>query len=167
MLPEVNGRVSYIFSEKNYDIDNIIGVQNIKLSDIEEMKKVCMQDYDPDFANVVQDGDVLVGGENFGYGHPHYVAFKALRALGVRTVFAESFNPSFYKGEVANGMALIEVPGITEKVKRWDRISLDWKANEVIINDTDRLACNTIPQRTKDIVECGSLLGYIKEKRLS
>ena len=37
MLPEINGRVSWIFKEENYDIDNIVGVQNITLTDIEQM----------------------------------------------------------------------------------------------------------------------------------
>lgn len=166
MLPEIKGRVAWVFSEPNYDIDNIVGVANITLTDIEQMKKVCMSDYDPEFQSVVQDGDVLVGGENFGYGHPHYVAFKALRALGIRTVFAESFNPSFYKGEVSNGVALIEVPGILKAVNRWDTVALDWEKNEVSINDDVKLTCVPIPQRTKDIVECGSLINYIREKRL-
>ena len=166
MLAKIKGRVAWKFEEPNYDIDNIVGVANIKLSDIEEMKKVCMADYDPDFAKTVQQGDVLVGAENFGYGHPHYVAFKAMRALGVKAVFAESFNPSFYKGEVANGMALIEVPGILAAVQRWDTIDLDWEAEQVTVNGSTVLKCNPIPQRTKDIFECGSLIGYIREKRL-
>lgn len=166
MLPKISGRVAWKFEEPNYDIDNIIGVANIKLSDIEQMKKVCMTDYDPDFASVVQDGDVLVGAENFGYGHPHYVAFKALRALGVRTVFAESFNPSFYKGEVSNGVALIEVPGILQAVERWSTVALDWDREEVTVDGKTVLKCNPVPQRTKDLVECGSLINYIREKRL-
>ncbi len=166
MLPEINGRVSWIFKEENYDIDNIVGVQNITLTDIEQMKKVCMTDYDPEFANEVKDGDILVGGVNFGYGHPHYVAFKALRALGIRTVIVESFNPSFYKGEVSNGMLLIEAPGILDAVERWDNVTLDWDKNEVTINGSKTVKCVPIPQRTKDIVECGSLINYIREKRL-
>nr|WP_325295919.1 hypothetical protein [uncultured Oscillibacter sp.] len=166
MLPKINGRVAWKFEEPNYDIDNIIGVENIKLSDIEQMKKVCMTDYDPDFISVVQDGDVLVGAENFGYGHPHYVAFKALRALGVRTVFAESFNPSFYKGEVANGVALIEVPGILEAVERWSTVTMDWDREEVTVDGKTVLKCSHVPQRTKDLVECGNLINYIREKRL-
>ena len=166
MLPKIKGRAAWVFKETNYDIDNIVGVANINLTDIEQMKKVCMTDYAPAFAAAVQDGDVLVGGENFGYGHPHYVAFKALRALGIRTVFAESFNPSFYKGEVSNGVALVEVPGILKAVKRWDTIELDWDKNEVTINGETTLPCIPIPQRTKDIVECGNLINYIREKRL-
>ncbi len=166
MLEKIKGRVAWKFEESNYDIDNIVGVANIKLSDIEQMKKVCMAAYTSDFAKEVQPGDVLVGAENFGYGHPHYVAFKAMRALGINAVFAESFNPSFYKGEVANGMALIEVPGILTAVARWDVIELNWQDEQVVINGEKILKCNRIPQRTKDIFECGSLIEYIKTKRL-
>ncbi len=166
MLTEINGRVAWVFEQPNYDIDNIVGVENIKLKDIEQMKKVCMTSYDPDFAKVIQIGDVLLGAENFGYGHPHYVAFKALRALGIKAVFAESFNPSFYKGEISNGWALIEVPGILSHAKRWDTVKLDWDKEEVTVNGVTVLKCNPIPQRTKDIVECGGLVSYIREKRL-
>lgn len=62
-------------------------------------------------------------------------------------------------------MALVEVPGILKAVKRWDTIELDWDKNEVTINGETTLPCIPIPQRTKDIVECGSLINYIREKR--
>ena len=39
MLAKIKGRVAWKFEEPNYDIDNIVGVANIKLSDIEQMKK--------------------------------------------------------------------------------------------------------------------------------
>lgn len=166
MLNRIRGRAAWIFEENNFDIDNIVGVENIKLSDIEQMKKVCMRSYDPDFAGSVREGDVLLAAGNFGYGHPHYVAFKALRALGIRAVFAESFNPGFYRGEVSSGLALIEVPGILAHAGRWDTVELDWDREEVTVNGSDVLRCSKIPQRTKDIVACGGLVNYIREKRL-
>ena len=63
-------------------------------------------------------------------------------------------------------MLLIEAPGILDAVERWDNVTLDWDKNEVTINGTKTVKCVPIPQRTKDIVECGSLINYIREKRL-
>jgi len=166
VLPTIRGRAAWIFAQPDFDIDNIVGVENIKLRDIEEMKKVCMAGYDPDFAKLVMAGDVLLGGENFGYGHPHYVAFKALRALGIKAVFAESFNPGFYRGEVSNGWPLIEVPGILETAKRWDTIVLDWDREEVTVSGSGVLKCSVIPRRTREIVACGGLVQYIRDKRV-
>ena len=66
-LPNLNGRVAWIFAEDNFDVDQIVGVKNIKLTDIEQLAALAMQQFDPDFRNVVRKGDIIIGGRNFGY----------------------------------------------------------------------------------------------------
>ena len=41
-LKNLQGRVAWVFDEDNYDIDLIIGIKNIKLSDLEELASVAM-----------------------------------------------------------------------------------------------------------------------------
>lgn len=168
MLPVIKGRVAWIFPEPNFDIDLIVGVSNIKIKDIEILKSVCMKDYDSSFINKVQPGDLIIGGENFGYGHPHYPAFIALRALGISAVIAESFAPGFYRGETSNGFPLIECPDILNHVARWDVLTLDWE-QERIKNENSgiSLSCLPIPQKTKDLVKHGGILNYLRANRLS
>ena len=89
-LRNLRGRVCWVFDEDDFDIDLIIGVRNIKITDLDELVKVAMADRAPGFAATVQRGDLLVGGRNFGYGHPHYPAMRAMRHLGVAGVIAES-----------------------------------------------------------------------------
>jgi hypothetical protein len=72
-----------------------------------------------------------VGGSNFGYGHPHYPAMVALRAVGVVAVVADSFSPGFWRGETYNGMPLVTVPGVSKAARRFDEIEVDWKAARV------------------------------------
>jgi len=168
MLPSINGRASWVFTEPNYDIDLIVGVDNIKIKDVDRLKEVCMKDYDPDFANQVIDGDLLVGGENFGYGHPHYPSFIALRALGIKAVIAESFSPGFYRGETNNGFPLIECPGITKYVDRWDTLTLDWETEQITAtNKNIILPCSPIPQKTKDLIENGGVMGFLRAQILA
>jgi hypothetical protein len=57
-MPQVRGRVAYIFEEADFDVDQIIGVKNIKLKDPAELAAVAMKEQDPDFAKKVQIGDV-------------------------------------------------------------------------------------------------------------
>lgn len=168
MLPEIkNSRVAWVFSEPNFDIDLIIGVANIKVKELDTLKALCMSSYDPKFAQEVRKGDVIVGGENFGYGHPHPGAFRALRALGIVAAICDSFSPGFYRAETSDGFLLIECPGITGKVKRWDEIDFDWESETVKVKRTgETLKYNKIPQKTKDLVEFGGMIGYIREKRL-
>jgi 3-isopropylmalate/(R)-2-methylmalate dehydratase small subunit len=89
-LANLRGRVAWVFDEDDYDIDLIIGVRNIKITDLDELAKLAMSDRAPGFAATVQRGDLLVGGRNFGYGHPHYPAMRAMRHLGIAGVIAES-----------------------------------------------------------------------------
>lgn len=168
MLPVIKGRAAWIFTEPNFDIDLIVGVSNIKIKDIEILKSVCMKDYDSEFANKVKPGDLIIGGENFGYGHPHYPAFIALRALGISGVIAESFAPGFYRGETTNGFPLIECPSILSNVSRWDTLNLDWD-NEVIKNENSGVSikCLPIPQKTKEMVKHGGIINYLRSNRLS
>ena len=130
-LPTLRGRAAWVFSEDNYDIDLIIGIKNIKLSNLDELAAVTMTSYDPDFAKSVRKGDLLIGGENFGYGHPHYPAMKAMRYLGIAGVIAESFSPGFFRGEISMGFPLVTCPGIRKLVARWDEIEVDWSAHSV------------------------------------
>lgn len=168
MLPEIKSRVAWVFTEPNFDIDLIIGVANIKIKEIETLKALCMKSYDEKFTEEVRKGDVIVGGENFGYGHPHPPAFRALKAIGIVAAICDSFSPGFYRAETTDGFALIECPGISKEVNRWDEIEFDWDTEIVKVKRTDRiLKCNKVPQKTKDLVNYGGMIGYIKEKRLS
>jgi 3-isopropylmalate/(R)-2-methylmalate dehydratase small subunit len=100
-LENLRGRAAWVFEEDDYDIDLIVGVRNIKITDVKELAALAMADYMPGFAAGVHRGDLLVGGHNFGYGHPHYPAMRAMRHLGIAAVIAESFSPGFFRGETA------------------------------------------------------------------
>ncbi|MCC5857831.1 MAG: hypothetical protein JJT90_06735 [Ectothiorhodospiraceae bacterium] len=125
-MPRIHGRVAYIFEDDDFDIDQIIGVKNIRIQDLDELCAVAMQDYDPAFAEAVKPGDVLVGGENFGFGHPHSPPMRAMRHMGIAAVIAESFAPTYYRGETAMGFPQIICPGIRDLVARWQTVSVDW-----------------------------------------
>jgi 3-isopropylmalate/(R)-2-methylmalate dehydratase small subunit len=133
--PEVlEGRVAWIF-EDHFDVDLIVGVENVKSNDPNALLRVCMKAYDPEFVSRVKPGDVLVAGRNFGYGHPHYPAMIAMRAAGISCVVADSFAPGFRRGETYNGMILVTCPGISKMAQRWDRIRVVWREGRVELPD--------------------------------
>jgi 3-isopropylmalate/(R)-2-methylmalate dehydratase small subunit len=133
VVPDLlKGRVAWIFGD-DFDIDLVIGVENIKSYDPEHLRSVCMTTYDPDFVSKVRPGDVIVGGRNFGYGHPHYPAMIALRNEGIAAVIAESFAPGYWRGEIYQGMPLVTVPGISQAVERWNEVEVDWRAARVTL----------------------------------
>jgi 3-isopropylmalate/(R)-2-methylmalate dehydratase small subunit len=164
-LPNLRGRVAWVFDEDDYDIDLIIGVRNIKITDVKELAALAMSERDPNFAGSVQRGDLLVGGRNFGYGHPHYPAMRAMRHLGIAGVVAESFSPGFFRGEISMGFPLVTCPGILAQVQRGDEIEVDWSNGCVRHHGRGSSlplqALNVAEQQT---LEAGGLIPYLKQR---
>lgn len=162
-LVNLRGRVAWVFPEENFDVDQIVGVKNIKITDIDELAGVAMRSFDPAFHEVVRAGDVVIGGGNFGYGHPHYPPLRALRHLGITAVIAESFSPGFWRGEVSMGMPLVACPGILGAVSRWDDIEVRWNETCVINHTTGQaLQFEALSLADRQMLEAGGLVPYLK-----
>ncbi|WP_119168772.1 3-isopropylmalate dehydratase small subunit [Algihabitans albus] len=161
-LKNLRGRAAFVFDEIDFDVDQIVGVKNIKIKDTDELAKVAMQGYDPDFATRVKPGDLLIGNENFGYGHPHYPPMIAMRRLGISGVVAESFSPGYWRGEIAMGFPQIACPGVLGLVSRWDELEVDWKDSQVINRTTGTaLPFEPLSDGDRMMLEHGGLIGYL------
>lgn len=161
-LPNLRGRVAFVFTEVDFDVDQIVGVKNIKLRDPAELAAVAMQAYDPDFASTVRPGDLLVGAHNFGYGHPHYPPMIAMRYLGIAGVVAESFSPGYWRGEIAMGFPQIACPGILGLVQRGDEIEVDWTAGQVVNHTRGQsLPFEPLSEADREMLEAGGIVGYL------
>jgi 3-isopropylmalate/(R)-2-methylmalate dehydratase small subunit len=156
VVPDLlEGRVAWIFGD-DFDIDLVIGVENIKSYDPAHLESVCMKAYDPDFISTVRKGDVVVGGRNFGYGHPHYPAMIALRNAGITAVVADSFAPGYWRGELYQGMPLVTVPGISKAVNRWDDVEVDWRNAVVTVKSTGTvLRGKPLSDHAVQVIEAG------------
>lgn len=151
----IAGRVAWVFGD-DFDIDLVVGVSNIKTYDRAFLRSACMRDFDPGFVDRVLPGDIIVGGRNFGYGHPHYPPMIALRNAGIAAIVAESFSPGFWRGETFNGMPLITISGVTDAVSQNDEIALDWRTATLETNTGIRMVGSPPNPRTIAIIEAGS-----------
>jgi len=161
-LKDLHGRVAWIFQDEDFDVDQIIGVKNIKIKEPEELSKLCLIDEDDTFVSDVKTGDLLVGNHNFGYGHPHYPPMIGMRHLGVAGVIAESFAPGYWRGEIAMGFPQVVCPGITRIVSRWDEIHVSWK-DQLLVNHTKQCELKIEPLSDSDamMLEAGGIVGYL------
>lgn len=164
-LPPLRGRVAFIFDEVDFDVDQIVGVKNIKIQDVAELARLAMQSYDPDFAARVKPGDILIGAANFGYGHPHYPPMRAMRHLGIAGVVAESFSPGYWRGEISMGFPQATCPGVLGAVSRWDEIEVDF-ADSLLRNLTRGTTLPIEPLSAGDaaMLAAGGLVPYLKHE---
>ena len=75
----------------NIDTDVIIPARYLNTPDMKELAKHCMEDIDTEFAGKVKQGDIMVGGENFGCGSSREHAPASIQAAGIDCVIAKTF----------------------------------------------------------------------------
>jgi 3-isopropylmalate/(R)-2-methylmalate dehydratase small subunit len=161
-LDNLRGRVAWIFADEDFDVDQIVGVKNIKIKDPAELARLAMNAEDPDFADKVRPGDLLIGNHNFGYGHPHYPPMIGMRHLGISGVLAESFSPGYWRGEVAMGFPQVACPGVLTAVSRWDEIEVGWTTNTFQNHTTGvTLPIEPLSDGDRQMLEAGGLVGYL------
>ena len=57
----------------------------------EKMREVCMENYDPTFGTIARDGDILLGGYNFGSGSSREQAATAILVPSTPHVLSTKF----------------------------------------------------------------------------
>ena len=75
----------------NVDTDVIIPARYLNSFDAKELASHAMADIDPEFAEKVQEGDLIVAKKNFGCGSSREHVPLCLKTAGVSCVIAETF----------------------------------------------------------------------------
>jgi homoaconitate hydratase len=83
----------------------------------EQQAEVVMENYDPDFGKIAQNGDILVSGFNFGTGSSREQAATALKYRGIQLVIAGSFSQTYKRNAINNGFIVIESPDLVNDIK--------------------------------------------------
>ena len=79
----------------NIDTDVIIPARYLNSFDPKELASHCMVDIDETFAGLVQPGDIMVGGHNFGCGSSREHAPIAIKARAFRSSSPPALPASF------------------------------------------------------------------------
>ena len=83
----------------------------------EDQAKVAMENYDPEFQKLACEGDILVGGYNFGTGSSREQAATALKYRGIQLVIVGSASQTYKRNALNNGFLVIEIPELVEELK--------------------------------------------------
>ena len=143
------------------DTDIIIPGRYLIYTDATTLSSHCMEGIDENFAKKCGEGDIIVGGRNFGCGSSREHAPIAIKGLGVSCVIAESFARIFYRNSINVGLLIIEAPGISEYVESGDEITVDVE-NACIKCGENTVEFKKLPQFMLDILNEGGLIEYLK-----
>ncbi len=148
----------------NVDTDVIIPARHLTTQDHKELAAHCMEDIDKDFINKVQQGDIMVAGDNFGCGSSREHAPIAIKAAGIDCVIANTFARIFYRNAINIGLPIMECPEASEKIEAGDEVEVDFDSG-VIRNLTkgEEYKAHPFPESIQKIIKAGGLLNSIAE----
>ena len=146
------------------DTDVIIPARYLNTSDRQELAAHCMEDLDSSFAARVQQGDILVAGQNFGCGSSREHAPIAIQASGISLVIAKSFARIFYRNAINIGLAIVECPEAAERIAEGDAVEADLDSG--IIRDLttgESFPTAPFPPFVQEIIRHGGLMQAVND----
>ena len=147
------------------DTDVIIPARYLASQNHQELASHCMEDIDKTFVTKVKDGDIMVGGVNFGCGSSREHAPIAIKASGISCVIAANFARIFYRNAINIGLAILECPAASAGIDDGDEVSVDFDTG-VITNVTkgETYQAEPFPPFIKDMIAKGGLMASLKAK---
>lgn len=148
----------------NIDTDVIIPARYLNTSEHKELASHCMEDIDKDFVKNVHDGDIIVGGRNFGCGSSREHAPIAIKASGISCVIAATFARIFFRNSINIGLPILECPEAAKEIQDGDIVSVDLSTGTIVDKTTGKeYKAEPFPPFMQKLIEAGGLAEYIKE----
>ena len=147
----------------NIDTDVIIPARYLNTQNARELADHCMEDIDKTFITRVQEGDIMVGGENFGCGSSREHAPLAIKTAGIACVIAASFARIFYRNAINIGLPILECPAASAAIREGDTVSVNFDTG-VITDETtgETFQAEPFPPFIQKIIRSGGLMASIQ-----
>ncbi len=162
--------------QDNLNTDGIFPGKYTYIDDFtpEQQAAVVMENYDPEFVHLIESGDILVGGFNFGTGSSREQAVTSLKHSGVSVILAGSFSETYKRNAFNNGFLVLEAPElVADLLENYGRVGLtvatgvcakiNFKSSSLDFNGkTYRLSpVGTVAQ---ELVLAGGLENWVRER---
>lgn len=150
----------------NVNTDVIIPARYLNSSDPATLAAHCMEDIDRAFSVRCKQGDLVVGGKNFGCGSSREHAPIALKAAGVSCVIASDFARIFYRNSINIGLPILESPEAAGEIQTGDEIAVDFSVGLIENKTTGKsYRAHPFPPFLEKIIADGGLLRSIQKEQ--
>lgn len=143
----------------------ISGKYKFKTLDMGELSKHAMEGADPEFSGKVDEGDVMVAGENFGCGSSREQAPLVLKELGIGAIISKFFARIFFRNAINVGIPVIEHEKIPDETSEGDKLKIDLNNGKVENLSTGKVYdVDPLPDFLLQILEDGGLVEQYRKK---
>ena len=147
------------------DVDNLNTDQmfagnltyEINSSDPHKIVPHLLKGFDTRFAELVENGDIVICGENFGCGSSREHPSVGLVHAGVKSVIVKSVSRIFYRSAINQGLPIIVLPDAVTAYRPGDIVRVFLREGRVTIGERTFLF-NALPQQLMEILTNGGLV---------
>ncbi len=178
ILPEfpsvIEGNLLFCHQD-NLNTDGIYPGKYTYIDDFtpEQQAGVVMENYDPEFGNIVNKGDVVAGGFNFGTGSSREQAATAFKYKGIACVIAGSFSETYARNAINNGFLIIECSDLVNDLKEKygkeklsvqtnKKVKIDFE-NSSITFDGKEYSIDPVGEAAQELIIAGGLEEWVKK----
>jgi 3-isopropylmalate dehydratase small subunit len=136
---------------------------NILSSDPEAIMPHLFNGYDERFAGEVQQGDIILGGDNFGCGSSREHPAVGLAHAGVKAVIVKSVNRIFYRSAINQGLPIIVHPDAVEAYWKGEKVHVDFLEGTISMSDKT-FEFQPLPDKLMEILKAKGLVNWIKSQ---
>lgn len=144
------------------DTDIIIPTEYLALKTVEDMKPFAFSPLRPELAGLIQPGDIIVAGKNFGCGSSREQAPEVIQALGIKCIIAKSFARIFYRNSINNGLLLIENANLRDDIKEGDTIEVN--IGSYVKYNEKSYPISSLPDNLLEIINAGGLVKAMRKR---
>lgn len=159
--PKANANMRVWKFGDDIDTDAIIPGRFLTINNPDELAKHAFEGTRDEFAKKVQEGDVIVGGRNFGCGSSREHAPLALIGAGVKVVVARTFARIFFRNSINVGVLPVVCPD-ADKIADGAKITLNIK-DGYLEADGKKYAIEPVPAFMQGIIDAGGLVEYARK----
>lgn len=143
------------------DTDIIMPTEYLALPTVEDMKPYAFSPLRPELAGLIQPGDSIVAGKNFGCGSSREQAPEVIKAMGIRCIVAKSFARIFFRNSINNGLLLIE-SDLYDHVQEGDVMDVVVGKSITVNGETYPIA--ELPANLLEILDAGGLVPAMRKR---
>jgi 3-isopropylmalate/(R)-2-methylmalate dehydratase small subunit len=130
----------------------------------DEQAKLVFSDNRPGWAEMVEKGDIIIAGRNFGTGSSRPGA-GVLRRLGIGGLASESINGLFFRNCVGYGFPALQCAGVSEAFEEGDIAVIDLKEGTIKNERTNVVMYgNKLSQSMINTLTAGGIEELLKEQ---
>lgn len=147
------------------DTDLIIAARYLNQSDPQHLAAHCLEDLIPQLPERVKEGDILVGGKNFGCGSSREHAPVAIKYAGFSCIIAESYARIFYRNAINIGLPVIVAPEAAQNIQEGAELAVDPVQGTIKDLTAGRsYQGQPFPPFMLEILEHEGVIPYLREK---